>query len=59
MDLFSPPVVVAAQEDVQEAATTDAAMALLTALQTLDVGGLRPKQALDWLYQAKTTQNSN
>jgi DNA mismatch repair protein MutS len=59
MDLFSRPVVVAAQEDAQETATTDAAMALLTALQTLDVDDLSPKQALDWLYQAKTTQNSN
>jgi DNA mismatch repair protein MutS len=58
MDLFSRPVVVAAQEDAQEAATTDAAMALLTALQTLDIDGLSPKQALDWLYNAKTAQNA-
>jgi DNA mismatch repair protein MutS len=54
MDLFSRPVVVATQEDAQDAAAADAAMALLNALQTLDVDGLSPKQALDWLYQAKT-----
>jgi DNA mismatch repair protein MutS len=53
MDLFSRPVVVAQTQDSKETAATDAALALAAALQNLDVDGLTPKQALDWLYNAK------
>jgi DNA mismatch repair protein MutS len=59
MDLFSRPVIVAPAEDAQERAHTDAAVALAAALEALDVHGLTPKQALDWLYNAKLHQNKN
>jgi DNA mismatch repair protein MutS len=53
MDLFSRPIIVAAASDSEETKATDAAIALATALENLEIDTLSPKQALDWLYSAK------
>jgi DNA mismatch repair protein MutS len=57
-DLFAGPATTPPIEDAQERAATDAALALANTLQALDVDSLTPKQALDWLYNAKTQQQN-